>query len=245
MLDYIIDDNDVADKSTWNGVIHKGASCYFDNIIDFENYIIGLNKDIVYYYLIEHNKQENGIIEKHYHFIVCFSKKTTLKKVKDIFVGSHIEETGNKQASIQYLVHRTAKAKSQLKEEYRYSDIITNDVKAREKFLQLDLQIEQNGKGTILQDTGEIYAILTDKALQEDYILPLADLIKKYGSKQVKTKLILINQLKKESSINLYDSLKEQVDRLTEMLVQLQEDNDKLKEDLKKEKEITDKTLPW
>lgn len=245
MLDYVIDENDIIDdKCLWNGVIHKGASCYYENIDDLVNYILSI-KDIVSYYLICHDKQENGLVDKHYHYILCFRHKMTKTKVRLLMAGSHIEETGNKQASIQYLVHRTAKAKSENKQEYLYQDILTNNVKDREKFINLDMQIASADKGSVYQSTGEIYAILTDKALNDDYIIPLADLIKKYGSKQVKQKLPLINQLRKESSTNLYDSLKESVDRLTEMVIKLQDDNEKLKDDLKRERDLVDKDLPW
>lgn len=245
MLDYICNDTDITeDKCTWNGVIHKNAECYYEDIRDLEEYICSL-KDIVFYYLICHDKQENGIVDKHYHYIVCFSRKTTKSKVRDLFKGSHIELTGNKQASIQYLVHRTVKAKQQNKEQYLYQDIITNDTKAHDKFITLDMQIASKESGSIYQDTGEVYAILTDKALAEDYIMPTSDLIKKYGSKQVKTKLVLIDHLKKESSSNLFESLKEEIDKLTECVVKLQEDNEHLQKQLNQERKLVDADLPW
>lgn len=210
MLDYVIDNEDlIEEKCTYNLVIHKNAECWQNCVEDFVTYIQTL-KDINYYYIILHNKQENGITEEHYHLIICYSRKTKFSKIRKDFPGGHIEETGNKQASIQYLVHRTAKAKEQNKETYNYSDIVTNNDKDKQKFIDCDNRIACADNGTFYQSTNEICAILTDNNLLADYNLSTNELIKKYGSKQVKQRMSVIIQLRKEYLQNIDKAIQEE-----------------------------------
>lgn len=253
MSEYIEDIN-IEPKSTWSLVVHPKASCYFSNKDDLIAYL-GNVPQLDLFYFIYHSKLEPSkdlSYLNHIHLVLCFKQKMTLTKIKNLFPGSHIEETGNKQASIQYLVHRTLQAKKDNKPLYNYCDIISNDKKALEKFIDLDRKNEIDSKNEYFDlNTGVVFEKLTDSVLLTCYNDSFESLVKRFGSKQITPKISIIKALRQDYNSTIDKTIRDNCLELSsesvknEVISQYEAKMKKLDKLLKYFEQQFDKELPF